>query len=171
MTLVLTISGKVSDYIRGLPVFISIQDPTNQTISLKSHVQSDGNFSLPYVISKHSQSGTYAVDATYKNQNLHGTIFELRPYDPNHAPLAQIETLLEQPFAVGKSIVFSALGSFDHDGTVMEYYWNFGDGVIGSNPRVPHAYLSEGVYCVSLSVTDDMQKTSSAYLKVAVHGD
>ncbi len=50
---------------------------------------------------------------------------------------------------------FSAEGSYDPDGEILSYDWDFGDGNNDSGPIVSHEYRSEGEYIVSLTATDD----------------
>jgi hypothetical protein len=45
--------------------------------------------------------------------------------------------------------------SFDPDGTVASYLWDFGDGTSGSGRIVSHLYLSGGDFLVVLIVTDN----------------
>ena len=52
-------------------------------------------------------------------------------------------------------ISFDASESYDPDGTIELYEWNFGDGYIGSGQIVLHTYDEEGEYEVTLKVTDD----------------
>ncbi len=56
---------------------------------------------------------------------------------------------------VGELVVFEGSGSFDLDGTIVTYEWDFGDGSTGSGVAPDHAYSSAGLYVVSLTVTDD----------------
>ncbi|HEX4920117.1 MAG TPA: PKD domain-containing protein, partial [Candidatus Bathyarchaeia archaeon] len=53
------------------------------------------------------------------------------------------------------NIGFNATGSFDPDGTIVGYAWNFGDGTSGSGFAVTHSYSEEGNYTVVLAVTDN----------------
>ncbi|MGY4706661.1 PKD domain-containing protein [Candidatus Bipolaricaulota sp. J31] len=57
--------------------------------------------------------------------------------------------------AVYTEIVFSAKGSYDLDGEIVEYRWDFGDGTTGAGETVAHAYLKPGTYEVCLTVVDD----------------
>ncbi|MBD3352227.1 MAG: PKD domain-containing protein [Candidatus Lokiarchaeota archaeon] len=50
---------------------------------------------------------------------------------------------------------FSAEGSYDLDGDIVSYEWDFGDGSKGNGPFVIHEYPSEGEYIICLTVTDD----------------
>ena len=56
---------------------------------------------------------------------------------------------------------FSGLVSFDEDGTISSYSWNFGDGSTASGPMVTHVYTSTGNFTVSLVVTDNDGLTGS----------
>lgn len=56
---------------------------------------------------------------------------------------------------IGVDITFNGSNSFDLDGNMSSYLWNFGDGAKGSGAIVNHKYSSNGVYKVSLTVTDN----------------
>jgi len=56
---------------------------------------------------------------------------------------------------IGETITFDGSGSYDPDGNIASYSWNFGDGTHGSGVSPSHAYTADGVYTVSLTVTDD----------------
>ena len=48
-----------------------------------------------------------------------------------------------------------AAGSFDPDGTVASYVWQFGDGTSSSGPTAHHVYATGDPHNVTLTVTDD----------------
>ncbi|MGD8793087.1 MAG: PKD domain-containing protein [Anaerolineae bacterium] len=50
---------------------------------------------------------------------------------------------------------FDASGSYDPDGSIVSYAWDFGDGNIGGGQTASHTYASAGTYPVVLTVTDD----------------
>jgi len=50
---------------------------------------------------------------------------------------------------------FDAAASYDPDGTVTSYHWDFGDGQPGSGVTISHTYGLTGSYTVVLTVTDD----------------
>ncbi len=62
---------------------------------------------------------------------------------------------------VGTPVQFNGSGSFDPDGTVNSYSWNFGDGTTGTGATPTHAYSAAGVYTVTLTVTDNAAQTGS----------
>ncbi len=57
--------------------------------------------------------------------------------------------------AEGSAIAMSAAASFDPNGTVVNYAWNFGDGTTAAGSTVNHAYTQDGDYTVTLVVTDN----------------
>lgn len=54
----------------------------------------------------------------------------------------------------GVDIEFRGTASSDPDGEVLTFAWNFGDGATAVGATSLHAYAAEGLYNVTLSVTD-----------------
>ena len=54
---------------------------------------------------------------------------------------------------------FDAAGSFDSDGTIATYLWQFGDGTSASGPTAHHVYATGDPHNVTLTVTDDSGAT------------
>lgn len=69
---------------------------------------------------------------------------------------------------VGETVNFNASGSYDSDGTIVSYDWNFGDSGSDSGVQVAHSYSSVGVYTVTLTVTDNGGLTDEDTLQVTV---
>lgn len=68
----------------------------------------------------------------------------------------------------GTEIQLYGSGSTDPDGTIVSYYWNFGDANSSSEINPTNAYSSAGNYEVSLTVTDDDGATDTASTTVTV---
>ncbi|MGD9404235.1 MAG: PKD domain-containing protein [Anaerolineae bacterium] len=53
-------------------------------------------------------------------------------------------------------ITFDGSASYDSDsGEIVSYEWDFGDGSTGSGTMPQHTYTVDGIYTVSLTVSDD----------------
>jgi PKD repeat protein/C1A family cysteine protease len=66
------------------------------------------------------------------------------------------------------AVSFSAAGSYDPDGTIASYEWDFGDGTTGSGVTVNHTYITSGNFQVTLTVTDNRTSTNEDWLTIQV---
>jgi len=80
----------------------------------------------------------------------------------NGAPVA-LFTESAETVDTGETISFNAGDSYDPDGTIVNYFWDFGDGTTAIGVTTNHTYIDNGVYTVTLTVTDDRGATDSAY--------
>jgi len=72
---------------------------------------------------------------------------------------------------IGENITFNATESYDPDGNVTSYFWDFGDSTNATTTDVEwiiHTYAALGNYKVTLTVTDNDNKTASATTTVTV---
>jgi PKD repeat protein len=69
---------------------------------------------------------------------------------------------------VGEAIRFDASHSFDPDGDIVEYFWDFGDGTNDTGMTVDHVYTEGGNYTVTLTVTDDDGSTATESSEIVV---
>jgi len=68
----------------------------------------------------------------------------------------------------GEIVTFNASASYDPDGTIKSYMWDFGDGTSDSGMIVTHTYSVEGTYTATLTVTDDDGLTDFATADLTV---
>lgn len=90
------------------------------------------------------------------------------PDGRNKKPVAVISSSGSRglaPFAT----LLNGHDSFDPDGKIKSYAWNFGDGSSGSGLAVRHTYALPGRYLITLQVTDEKgAKSDMATLSLAV---
>ncbi|KYK31064.1 MAG: hypothetical protein AYK22_02645 [Thermoplasmatales archaeon SG8-52-3] len=84
----------------------------------------------------------------------------MTPYGP---PKADFKYSVDE-----KNVSFDGSRSYDYDGTIITYEWDFGDGNTGNGLNVDHTYTEDGDYDVTLDVTDDDGKTDSTIKSVLV---
>ena len=85
----------------------------------------------------------------------------------NAPPEARFITLPSAPIP-HQPMTFAAVRSYDPDGTIIDFIWDFGDGHIGAGLQVEHTYESPGVYPVTLIVVDSMGAEGTAMGEVQV---
>jgi len=88
---------------------------------------------------------------------------------PVFPPIADFIYEPEAPIA-GEPIEFNGMVSFDFDGEIMAYAWDFeNDGIIDSTaPIVPHVFAAAGSFDVRLTVTDADSATDSIVRTLSV---
>ena len=88
---------------------------------------------------------------------------------PSQHPYASFTYSPEYP-VVNEKIIFNASSSYDPDGNITKYEWDFGDGNITEveEPVITHTYSIAGNYTVKLTVTDDKGVKSSIYRNITV---
>ncbi|NLA35966.1 MAG: PKD domain-containing protein [Actinobacteria bacterium] len=74
---------------------------------------------------------------------------------PTNNPPTAVASATPTAVAVHQSVAFSSNGSFDSDGTIVGYTWNFGNGDTSNAPSPAYQYSTPGSYLVTLSVLDD----------------
>ncbi len=83
----------------------------------------------------------------------------------DHAPVANAGP--NQTVNEGATVTFDGSGSSDADGDALSYFWSFGDGSGASGVNPTHVFADNGVYTVTLTISDGAN-TSSSTLTVTV---
>ena len=66
-------------------------------------------------------------------------------------------------------VSFDGTSSYDPDGTIVGYAWDFGDGSTGSGATPTHSYSIAGTYAVKLNVTDNSGSTQVSTQTVTIN--
>ena len=102
--------------------------------------------------------GTDASGAIQKTVGIELRSAEPRifPQNPNNVgPDCDFAVQAPSGFRVNQSILFQST-SFDPDGTIVRYWWDFGNGTrVADHPDVASSYRFPGTYTVTHVVTDD----------------
>lgn len=85
---------------------------------------------------------------------------------PNKEPVADAGS--NQTVYVNETVYFDGSESYDLDGSIMSWSWNFGDGNTASGVTVSHTYQEPGNYTVTLTVKDNRNAEISNTCSVEV---
>jgi len=113
-----------------------------------------------------TQNGTYEVKLTVCDNNdlcdsMILSIFVNKP------PIAIVE-ISKLSIMLGETITFDASDSYDIDGDVEFFYWNFDDGYTSNQALTDHEYKNSGLYNVSLKIIDDLNDITTIYYTIEV---
>jgi PKD repeat protein len=178
-------------YLGGLPsneppTAILTADPTSGRAPLR--VQLDGTAShddgtivrYAWYFGEDEATGSDRAERTFETSGVHTVRLQVVDDDgligtaeilitvENTPPLASCRFSSDSPI-VGEWILFDASSSYDPDGRLVDFTWEFGDGTSTRGPRVGHAYDAIGVYTVRLTIEDDAGATASITHTFTVH--
>jgi hypothetical protein len=77
----------------------------------------------------------------------------------DHAPVASAGA--DQTIDEGSVVSFDGSGSSDADGDALSYSWDFGDGSGGTGANPSHVYGDNGLFTVTLTVSDGANVSTS----------
>src|SRR5207245_2700954 len=70
--------------------------------------------------------------------------------------------------SVGQMVNYYASSSYDPDGTIKNYMWNFGASTTGTGVTSTHVYVAPSTYTVTLTVTDNAGLTGQSSAQIMV---
>ena len=130
------------------------QDPDQMT-----GIQTEKSFAL---------SGDYLVRLTVTDSAGQSDVAEAIIQVENTPPIASCRFSNDAPIP-GESVLFDASSSFDSDGQLIDFIWDFGDGTTQRGTRVSHIYDELGLYEVRLTVVDNAGDLSTISHTMTVH--
>lgn len=118
----------------------------------------------------YQNAGTYTIDLLVVDNNGAGAraqktieVLEIS----NEPPVADF-TYSPQTGLYPLQVSFDASSSYDPDGEISRYSWDFGNDSTASGPQVTHTFSPWGNYSVTLEVEDDMGETASKTVEITV---
>ncbi|UCC92812.1 MAG: PKD domain-containing protein, partial [Thermoplasmata archaeon] len=142
-------------------------DPENQIANYYWSFGDGQSDTGPVVTHTYADDGWYTVRLTVVDEDSTSSFVEVVIKVLNRVPIALAEA---DPVTVKTfdDVTFSGISSKDDDGRVLWYRWEFGDGYEGFGETAVHAYSDDGVYTVTLTLTDDDGADASTTLEVTV---
>ena len=168
---------------------VNVSDPDGDLLNVSFYDASDDSFIgidvgvsngdvAVFVWNGLSYSSTYswyavANDSEFTNKSITWSFStKSAPKAPpksvsNNPPIANASKSEKFGF-IGETITFDASLSFDIDGFITDYKWNFKDGTIKFGKITTHNFSTSGTYHVSLIVTDNNGATDEDIIKVVI---
>ncbi len=110
----------------------------------------------------YATKGTFAINLTVTdNDGLTGRA--TRTLAVSARPIASFNVTV-----VGLTADVDGSASYDPDGTVVSWAWEWGDSTTGAGVTASHTYAAAGTYAVNLTVTDNDGLTGTVRRAVAV---
>jgi hypothetical protein len=106
-------------------------------------------------------------------ENFIGAVYEYTKESINEPPVALFSWSPQEPL-VNQSILFDASASYDSDGTILSYEWDWDNNGIfdetSASATTMHSWAEQGSYPVTICVTDDEDATGMITKTLQVNG-
>jgi len=134
-------------------------DGSNGTGATTSHIYtttSNRTYSITLTVT--DDGGAQATDSH---------LVSVTPPPPNSPPVASF-TRTPSSGEAPLNVSFNASGSYDSDGSIVSYEWDFGDGGSDTGVTTSHTYQNAGTYTAVLRVTDNNGSTDTVSRSITV---
>lgn len=125
-----------------------------------------------YVVHTYAEEGSYSVKAKVRDDDGAESVWSptVQITVVNQLPVAFLNSTAIEAF-VGEDIFFDGSGSYDPEGSIDGYRFDFGDGETTdwlTHSYVTHVFAEEGEYQVSLLVRDDFGAESEEEVSITI---
>jgi PKD repeat protein len=176
---VANITGPIIGYVNQSLIFSGqySYDPDGIIIGYRWDYENDGLFDTEWTknnITTHIFyfPGNFTIKLQVEDNNLsmgvtlfHINIIPLPP--PLQLPIAQANGPYQA--YVNQTIIFFSNGSYDPDGVIVNYTWDFGDGTLAYHQNSEYKYTQPGNYTVTLTIRDNDNLCNIALVPVYIH--
>ena len=129
-------------------------DPDGTIISYLWNFGDGTNASGMTVDHAYTENGNYTVTLTVTDNDGAMAVCNATKNILNRSPVLAFTESAVTVFT-GEVIHFNASASYDPDGTIVSYFWDFGDGNTGTDVTIDHSYADNGIYTVMLTAVDN----------------
>lgn len=138
-----------------------------------------GNWETPLKVS-HAGEGEYPGLDVDKQGNVHVVYSDLGVAGQRDVFYIRVDQVTSFPVASFSAnptqgnppleVIFDASASYDPDGKIVRYRWDFGDGDSDTTtyPTTSHIYIKKGTHTAKLTVTDDEDQSSDMTMNITV---
>jgi len=145
-----TFNAKITDNLEVYETIIEYWYGTNDHVTVKMDSKGNSIYEKNIQLSESAERVYCIIYATDTIGNENDT---KNPFAKPGGPYSGV---------VAMEYSLTAVESFDLDGEITDYSWDFGDGTTGSGKTTTHVYSSTGTYKVRLTVTDNDGNNGSA---------
>ncbi|UCG45298.1 MAG: PKD domain-containing protein, partial [Candidatus Bathyarchaeota archaeon] len=145
-----TVNKKNTFYSWDITSYAQIEHRRDQTLSVVVKLPADNK------MIQDNSSRYERIFASKETQPKHKQPYLELVCKEVEAPVANFTFLPSRPVAY-EPITFNASSSFDPDGHIISYMWDFGDSntTTQTDPIITHLYRAPGTYETNLTVTDN----------------
>ena len=158
---------------QGEALFFSAKNSTDEDGKIENYQWNFGDgTSSNNVDSMHTydEPGEYNVSLTVVdndgNKDISYIIINVNSLPIPHAKIEGHENQNSVSLPIYEIIIFNGTKSYDNDGTIVNYHWDFGDGNYSTEPTPQHQYFELGRFNITLTIIDNDGGVAVDFLEV-----
>jgi PKD repeat protein len=118
----------------------------------------------------YNEPGEYNVSLTVVdndgNKDISYLVINVNSLPVAHAKIEGHENQISISMPIYELIIFNSTNSYDDDGTIVNYHWDFGDGNYSTEPQPQHQYFELGRFNITLTIIDNDGGVAVDFLEV-----
>lgn len=126
----------------------------------------DGPYGEPVCLKEGPDGALYYLDISFEGR-VEAKLRRIRYTGANRAPVVAASVAPASGLAP-LAVAFSSVGSFDPEGVLLTYTWDFGDSQSSTQANPAHTYTRAGQYAARLTVSDGVNSSVSAPITIQV---
>lgn len=132
-------------------------DPNGEIVKYKWDFGDGTSENGMFATHTYNSAGTFIATLTVRDKcgKRDTDTVKIEATSTNATPVAEFTYSPIDP-GVGQTVSFDASDSYDPDGEIISYNWDFGDGGSGTGIAVEHVYQNAGSFAVTLTVEDNV---------------
>jgi PKD repeat protein len=142
----------------GLGTLITFADPTGMGSTLSTTLAQGTYYLAVDGIGTGDPTTAYNDYSSLGQFSLTGSIIP----STGAVPIAVADNSAPTTGTAPLNVTFSSIGSYDSDGSIASYSWDFGNGVTSTAANPVYTYTTPGTYTASLVVVDNSGLSSVA---------
>lgn len=144
-------------------------DPDGTIIKTKWDFGDGTNSQSADIIHNYTTKGAYTVVFSATDDDYDSASRSFVIIVNNSPPVIEAKPAKTE-VQTGEDVIFSSGGTFDPDGKITNFTWDFGDGNSSSDPTPIHNYSKAGMYVITLTVRDNDGANSTTSFVIRVTG-
>ncbi len=149
---------------KNITYYWDFGDGTNSNQTNPSHIYTQaGNYTVTLTVTDNTGENNITTKTIEVKDNLKPI-----PVITHDKPKI---TLRQNNIDVFKATTQFTNNSYDPDGTIIKYYWQFGDGTTSTEATPTHTYTATGTFTVKLTITDDNGATNTTTTTIKIQYD
>ena len=149
-----------------MPVRRTPGKPNEGDLTLNKYIDREYSFVLVYDAVYYDSNPIWLTFSSGDNSEIF--FYEFNPDNGLVQTVEVDSSLCDSALEGNLTYFFDASDSYDLDGSIISYWWSFGDGTLAMGEQIEHTFAEAGTYIVRLTVWNNDWSIARETIEVIV---